>query len=282
MTGRLLVDPPASGAWNMAVDEALIASAAEKGICSLRFYQWSEPTLSLGYFQAYDERRGHAASRDCPVVRRSSGGGAILHDHELTYCITAPVSHPLAANPRRLYSIVHEALIGALANWRISARRFGNAPDGGATRRENFEPFLCFARRTADDVVLESPAGLMQPPHGISQRDIAARQIPPDFELRGVAGAKICGSAQRRRQGAISQHGGLLLATSRHAPELPGLEQLTGVPLPVEELITNWTIHLEKATSVRFGPAARSEEDLASIRQLTIEKYSTDAWTRRR
>ena len=72
---RLLIDPPAAGAWNMAVDEALLESAAIAGVATLRFYQWSEPTLSLGYFQAAADREQHAASRDCPLVRRPAAAG---------------------------------------------------------------------------------------------------------------------------------------------------------------------------------------------------------------
>ena len=77
----LLLDPPASGAWNMAVDEALLEAAAADGQCTLRFYRWAEPTLSLGYFQAYCRPPAPPASAGCAVVRRPSGGGAILHDH---------------------------------------------------------------------------------------------------------------------------------------------------------------------------------------------------------
>ena len=62
---RLLLDPPAAGAWNMAVDEALLEAAAAEGQCTLRFYRWQEPTLSLGYFQAYADRWQHAASSQC-------------------------------------------------------------------------------------------------------------------------------------------------------------------------------------------------------------------------
>ena len=76
---RLIVDPPASGAWNMAVDEALLESVADGGPATLRFYQWSEPTLSLGYFQPYADREQHEASRELTVVRRSTGGGALIH-----------------------------------------------------------------------------------------------------------------------------------------------------------------------------------------------------------
>ena len=93
---RLLIDPPGAGAWNMAVDEVLLEWSAEQGGCCWRLYRWQEPTLSLGYFQPYDERRRHPASRDCPAVRRLSGGGAILHDAELTYSLVVPSGHPLA------------------------------------------------------------------------------------------------------------------------------------------------------------------------------------------
>src|SRR5271169_4762547 len=100
---RLLVDPPASGAWNMAVDEALVDDAAARHACWLRFYGWSEPTLSLGYFQGYEERLAHRPSRQCPVVRRPSGGGAILHDVEITYSLAIPHAHPLAEDSTWLY-----------------------------------------------------------------------------------------------------------------------------------------------------------------------------------
>ena len=87
---RVIVDPPADGAWNMAVDEALLLSDERTGL-TIRFYQWEEPTLSLGYFQSLAEREQHPPSVDCPMVRRASGGGAILHDRELTYSMVAPL-----------------------------------------------------------------------------------------------------------------------------------------------------------------------------------------------
>src|SRR5262245_57717493 len=89
---RLLSDPPAPGAWNMAVDEVLLTAAAASGQATLRFYTWNEPTLSLGYFQAAADRQQHAASLACTLVRRASGGGAILHDRELTYSVALPLA----------------------------------------------------------------------------------------------------------------------------------------------------------------------------------------------
>src|ERR1700682_6410647 len=105
---RLLIDPPALGAWNMAVDQALLEHAASGG-WTLRFYSWIEPTLSLGYFQAHRDRRTHTASRGLPLVRRASGGGAIVHDHELTYSLSGPAPSTRSSATRRRFCAVHAA-----------------------------------------------------------------------------------------------------------------------------------------------------------------------------
>ena len=81
-SARLLVDVPAhSGVWNMAMDETLLESAASEGVGTVRVYRWELPTVSLGYFQKneLDESLTHL-----PRVRRLTGGGAILHHHEIS------------------------------------------------------------------------------------------------------------------------------------------------------------------------------------------------------
>src|SRR5262249_346097 len=86
---RLLPFAAADGATNMAADEAMLESASERGIASLRFYTWTEPTLSLGYFQSSDGRR---LPNLAPLawVRRSTGGAGIVHHYELTYSFALP------------------------------------------------------------------------------------------------------------------------------------------------------------------------------------------------
>src|SRR3954469_17858125 len=91
---RLLPFATASGADNMARDEALLHSAADRGVASLRFYTWTEPTLSLGYFQPAAVREGSAALAGLPWVRRSTGGDAIVHHRELTYALALPPGPP--------------------------------------------------------------------------------------------------------------------------------------------------------------------------------------------
>jgi lipoate-protein ligase A len=84
--------------YNMGLDEALLESAAASGVPVLRFYGWSPPAVSIGYFQGLAEEIDAAAcaARGFDLVRRISGGGAVLHKSELTYSIAMSAAHPLA------------------------------------------------------------------------------------------------------------------------------------------------------------------------------------------
>lgn len=185
---HLILDPPQSGVWNMAVDAALLDECLSREMTFLRLYRWSEATVSLGHFQNESEQKRDPRLARLPAVRRLSGGGAILHHHEQTYSCCLPPSHPLAQQPSQLYDQIHAVFVEWLSKYgvEVAARgRDGNRPD---------EPFLCFLREAAPDLV--------------------------------VNGHKVLGSAQRRRRGAVLQHGSLLLRASEHAPELVGLSEL--------------------------------------------------------
>jgi lipoate-protein ligase A len=184
----LLESEPHSGAWNMAVDEALLETAVREGLATFRWYRWSEPTLSLGYFQVESEVPNDPKWSRLPVVRRLTGGGAILHDREWTYSFTVPAGATLAAHPVALYDLVHGALIDLIRRYGLAADKRGETPPTVP------EPLLCFSRRDAHDVV--------------------------------VCGHKVVGSAQRRRKGAVLQHGSLLLRRPELAPGHLGVEDL--------------------------------------------------------
>lgn len=181
----------------MLKDEQLLLQALI-GVASLRFYQWDVPTVSLGHFQARQGMDVPLRFAGLPVVRRLSGGGAILHDQELTYSCAIPATHPLCRDPGQLYDLVHAAIIAVLGRHQVECRMRG---DDAFTDTS----FLCFSRGDARDLVI-------------------GRQ-------------KIVGSAQRRRQGAILQHGSILLRQSPHAPEFPGIRELSGHDLSVDDLI---------------------------------------------
>src|SRR6185436_7637026 len=103
---RLLSVPPRAGAENMARDSALQARAARSGETVFSVYSWSRPTLSLGRNQPavglYDLKKIRAAEID--IVRRPTGGRAILHDREVTYSVTAPIG---AASLRETYDRIN-------------------------------------------------------------------------------------------------------------------------------------------------------------------------------
>jgi lipoate-protein ligase A len=241
----------------MAADEALLMAAIDSGAATLRFYQWSEPTLSLGYFQSYDDRWQHRASQDCAVVRRQTGGGAILHDRELTYSLTLPAAHPLAHNSQALYIAVHDAFVAVLSplvaerELTCTLRRLNHC----AKVSQAPEPFLCFARRACGDVVLADT-------HGND--------------------TKILGSAQRRHRGAILQHGSLLIEKSPAAPELAGWLDLTGAPLSIDTLVESLTVAIADALALRVIPGGFSKELQSNADELANSKFGHDAWTKRR
>ena len=197
---HVFIDPePNRGDWNMAVDELLLTAAIERGQCSVRLYRWSEPTISLGYFQSFDDLPTALRLAGLPVVRRLTGGGAILHHHELTYSCAVPARHRLARNPKDLYLRVHEQMIDVLAGFGIHVQFRGDED------RDRSQEFLCFARGDSFDVVMSG-------------------------------GHKVLGSAQRRRKGSILQHGSLVLHCSDYVPQFLGIEDLAVRPIPSVEL----------------------------------------------
>jgi lipoate-protein ligase A len=169
---RLLLDGEASGPWNMGVDEALLASAIASGRSSLRLYRWSGPWLSLGYGQRPGpERLAACTDAGVGVVRRVTGGGAVLHGGDLTYAIAAPEA-VLPPGLRATYQLIGAALRSALLALGIDAQ---SAPGAAAARRRG--SFDCFSEAAGDELC--------------------------------AGGRKLVGSAQRRARGGVLQHGSI-------------------------------------------------------------------------
>ncbi len=239
---RLMPYGRASGPENMASDEVLL-EAASAGVASLRFYGWSEPTVSLGYFQPAQSRRSHALLADLAFVRRPTGGDALVHHHEVTYAVAMPAGAPWQTGPpwlQRMHTIISAALqeLGVVA------------PLQPAVVNPPFSGFLCFQHVTPGDLVIGS--------------------------------AKVLGSAQRRQRGALLQHGGILLARSPHAPELPGIMDLSGRRPADEEVARAVSEQFTRQTGWPLIPAQWSDADQQRIRQLVVTKYAHETWNRKR
>ena len=241
-TTRFLIEDPAqTGSWNMAVDEFLLQRALDPGELSVRIYRWSQPTISLGYFQGRDEFKEGGRYEGLPAVRRLSGGGAILHDREITYSLAVPPRHPLTEQPVRLYELAHAGIQTALKPLGVELT------PRGASRSLTDEPFLCFSRGDRNDLVLD--------------------------------GVKVVGSAQRRRKGAVLQHGSILLEASPHEPTLRGIAEL--IPSFRFDTSLAQNIGREIFASITQGESGAasfsgelSHDERAQIRDIELACYS--------
>ncbi len=139
---RLIISPPAHGSWNMAVDEAILeAVSSDQAPPTLRLYAWDPPCLSLGYAQSCADADFAALARyGWELVRRPTGGRAILHTDELTYAVIAPLNNPVVSGGvLDSYSRISRGLLAAFERLSLDARadRQHTLPDGILITRPN-------------------------------------------------------------------------------------------------------------------------------------------------
>jgi len=177
-TWRLILSPPATGAENMALDEAILEAAASGASPpTLRLYAWEPACLSLGYAQPFDDvDHQELQALGWDLVRRPSGGRAILHSDELTYALIAPADNPhFAGSVLDSYRHLSKGLAAALSS-------LGLKPEVNAQHRDQY----------------------------IEHTSPVCFQVPSAYEIT-VQGKKLIGSAQVRRRGGVLQHGSLPL-----------------------------------------------------------------------
>jgi lipoate-protein ligase A len=156
-------------ALNMALDDALLLTAARRGRPLLRFYGWDRPAVTLGYVQRYD-----AAPAGFAVVRRPTGGGVVYHDHDLTYAVVVPAGHWLTGLDRtHSYRGINASVQAGLAHCRLPASLAATEIPQQVDRMT----MVCFQNPTRYDVLL--------------------------------AGRKVAGSAQRRTRDGLLHQGSL-------------------------------------------------------------------------
>ena len=253
---RLLLVPPRSGAENMARDSGLMDRARETGEGVVSIYEWSAPTLSLGRNQTangmYDI--GEAENLGVDVVRRPTGGRALLHHREITYSVTGPAR--AGESLSSTYREINRLLVAALAGIGVQA---SESQSGEAAERPGTLP--CFA-------------------------------TPAEGELV-AGGAKLVGSAQLREDGAFLQHGSVLieddqglierLLVVRQTEPLPAaatLSQLLGRTPTARELADAMRGALSHAWNADAAEIEESEaEEYAA---LHIDRYRSELWTWRK
>jgi lipoyl(octanoyl) transferase len=266
---RLLITPPARGAWNMAVDEALMEAISQnQSPACLRLYAWEPPCLSLGYAQSCkDIDQERLSNRGWDWVRRPTGGKAILHTDELTYSVIAPLAEPrVAGSVLESYLSLSQPLLLALHSLNIPAQA---QPSNPAVKKQENVP-VCF-------------------------------EVPSNYEIV-VDGKKLVGSAQARRKNVLLQHGTLPLwgdlqritqvltyqddnerteSAKRLLLHATTVESVLGSRISWEVAADAFIKAFQSALRLVFIEHELSPEELAGVDRLVSEKYAHTGWLER-
>ena len=265
---RLLSTPPAPGAWNMAVDEAVLESIGRgEALPTLRLYAWAPACLSLGVVQPYaDVDAARLKARGWEVVRRITGGRAILHTDELTYSVAGPADHPiLAGSVLESYSRIARALLAAVRALELPVEmKEGKADESGKTNP------VCF-------------------------------EVPSTYEIT-VDGKKLIGSAQAHRRDGVLQHGSLPLtgdltricqtlvfkneaaredASKRLLARAATAESALGRAMAWETAAHSFVRAFETELGIQFERGELSKKEISRTAELVREKYAHPSWTER-
>jgi lipoate-protein ligase A len=267
---RLILSPPAAGAINMAIDEAILeAVAGNTSPPTMRLYAWDPACLSLGYAQPYlDVDHVRLQNLGWDLVRRSSGGRAILHTEELTYALIAPIENPhFTGGVLESYRHLSQGLAAALTS-------MGLDPE----------------TKIQDNAEDESPVSPI------------CFQIPSAYEIT-IGGKKLIGSAQVRRRGAVLQHGSLPLRGDItrvcQALSFPNDEQREQAAIDLGSSAATLASHLgappswsEAAEAMINGFAEALEFDFERgeltigeahrVEELVTSRFANQAWLSRR
>jgi lipoyl(octanoyl) transferase len=261
-TWRLLLDPPARGAWNMAVDEVLLDGVADGSAPpTVRFYEWAPPCLSLGYFQAFEVVDVDSCRRlGFDVVRRPTGGRAILHDRELTYSVALPLR--LLGDDGGVLPSYHRLSLALECGLKRLGVPVVLAPEAAAQASPDHGP-VCFDQPSAHEILLD--------------------------------GRKLVGSAQVRRATAILQHGSILieprierLLACLRLPDGPARRIEDGVA-GLDDVGDFEPTVIARALAHAFGeefaanlvPGRLRPDERVAAEALAASKYQTVAWTER-
>ena len=266
---RLILDPKQDGAINMAIDEALLESVSSHlAPPTLRLYDWKPYTLSLGHAQSYSDVDQEALkSLGWGLVRRPTGGKAILHADELTYSVTASVDNPITSgNVIESYRRISLGLLKALE---IIGIHSDSKPKDLSGNAISTSP-VCF-------------------------------QFPSDYEIT-FDGKKLIGSAQARKKNGILQHGAVPLfgditriisVLNFHNDQEREIakSQLLSRAVTVENIINgriNWDqmsdamkIGFEETLEIKFFQDCLTKWEIERYQQIYSDKYSNSDWTLR-
>ena len=262
-----LIDTGFSDAYfNMAVDEVLILSCKKDGIKPvLRFYQWNPSGLSLGYAQKFGNGfiLKNCREMGIDVVRRITGGQAVLHDSDLTYSVAVPESYLEPPKTERLFKMISHGLMEGLRNLGFMVQPFiSEAPSS----ERDYKEYNCFFNKG-------------------------------NYEI-AIGGKKLVGSAQRRISGALLQHGSIMLRIDyermarvydngygKKEEKISNIqkritclaENIEKIP-DVADIKKSIIEGFEKLYGTKFVFEPLTPEELLKAEELAEQKYLTKEW----
>lgn len=207
----------------------------------LRLYAWRPAALSLGRFQPLEPFVDRAAERDLVIVRRPTGGGAIHHDDELTFCLVATPGedgYPRAVEDA--YRSVHAMVAAGLASLDIALMPRGHGAPLSVRPRD---ATLCFLDTTA-------------------------------FDLVDAAGRKVVGSAQRRHEGRVLHHGSIPLSVPALSPEAGALDRLAARPPTWDEVADVLVAAFARGLDASLEPDELGPDERARAAHLAAGPYA--------
>jgi lipoate-protein ligase A len=265
---RLLITPPARGDWNMAVDESILEHIGRgESLPTLRLYAWDPACLSLGHAQPFsDVDMTRLKGRSWEVVRRLTGGRAILHTDELTYSVIASTDEPsVEGSVLESYNRIAQALLLAVKRLEIPVEMKEGKPNESATPNP-----VCF-------------------------------EVPSTYEIT-VNGKKLIGSAQARKKEGVLQHGSLPLtgdltricqalkfenesaredASKRLLERATTVESALGREVGWETAAQAFIHAFEAQLGLSLQREELSQSESKRSEELVREKYDHPSWTER-
>lgn len=265
---RMIKTDPLSGAMNMALDEVLLDSVqAGTSPPVVRLYRWQPQAVTLGYSQrgAGQVNPEFCKAEGIDIVRRLTGGRAVLHDQEVTYSVISRQEGLFSFGILENYRTIAEVLLHCLKRVGLNAELVGR--HAGTTNNSMVEKSACFT-------------------------------APSQFEIT-CSGKKICGSSQKREQDSFLQHGSIPvnidlhklfcalntdrmasteLGTSRLGSKVGWINLLRQPPCTVDEVEMQLMSSFTLLWPVKFYVEDPTEDEIEKARKLAQQKYRFTDW----
>jgi lipoyl(octanoyl) transferase len=274
-TWRFIDSGYRSPSFNMALDEALLEWNSKGEIPPvIRFYGWNPPTLSIGYFQKVEKEINLEAVKNQGLgfVRRPTGGRGVLHEHELTYSVIVPESHPrMPKTVTEAYRIISEGILKGF-------------------HQLGLEAYFAVPKTSEERDLLKSP------------HSAVCFDAPSWYELV-VEGRKVAGSAQTRQKGVILQHGSILLdidedklfslfkySNDRVMERMKksfknkavAINDLTSKRVSIEQAKEAFKKGFEEGLNINLEPYELNQTEIDYVNSIAKERYESDEWNFRR